>query len=140
MLCWHLQLPPLPAGISILRCDGCNNMVRWPALPAKLAELHCKECPRLELLPALPTTLKRLQCSGCEALTTLPAVPPGLTHLDCSRCTSLQRLPDILHTCMLELNCAGCPELLITLDQLRTLPPTIYSLDLTGLGKAWTNW
>lgn len=76
-------------------------------------------------------------CSGCEALTALPSLPTSLKYLYCSMCTSLLRLPDLSGTCMQVLHLDGCKELAIDIQQLRTLPPTLPTLNAKGLEHAF---
>jgi hypothetical protein len=85
------ELPPLPEGITVLRCDS-NQLTSLPTLPSTLKVLHCHQ-NQLTSLPELPA-LESLSCSH-NPIFFLPSLPSSLTQLVCMRnyLTWLPRLP-----------------------------------------------
>jgi Leucine-rich repeat (LRR) protein len=134
------ELPPLPEGITVLRCDS-NQLTSLPKLPSTLKVLHCHQ-NQLTSLPELPS-LESLSCSH-NPLFFLPSLPSSLTQLVCMRnhLTSLPRLPDgLLELCVDYNYITWLPELPPNLtmlacsyNQLTSLPPlpSVESLYLFG--------
>lgn len=121
------ELPPLPEGITVLRCDQ-NELTSLPKLPSTLKVLHCQQ-NQLTSLPKLPT-LESLSCSH-NPLFCLPALPSSLTQLVCMRnyLTWLPRLPYGLLELSIDYN---------YITRLPELPPCLTMLgcsynDLTSL-------
>jgi Leucine-rich repeat (LRR) protein len=134
------ELPPLPEGITVLRCDS-NQLTSLPTLPSTLEVLHCHQ-NHLTSLPELPS-LTSLSCSH-NPLFFLPSLPSSLKQLVCMRnhLTSLPRLPDTLLELCIDYNYithlpelpSHLTELSCSFNQLTSLPPlpSLQSLFLFG--------
>lgn len=88
------SLPPLPSGLTDLRCS--NVLTSIPDLPAGLVYLDLSEIG-LTSLPALPAGLVYLDLLW-SGLTSLPPLPVGLEHFDCrgSQIVNFPLLPTTL--------------------------------------------
>ena len=120
-------LPPLPAGLTHLRCGNCDALTALGELPATLTHLECWDCDALTALGELPAALTLLDCDGCTALTRLPPLPAALKVLHCHECTALTclgKLPAALDA----LYCGVCTSL----ARLGNLPDTMRSLHCGG--------
>ena len=123
------ELPPLPEGITILRCES-NQLTSLPALPSTLQVLACEK-NQLTSLPALPS-LVCLSCSD-NPLSSLPSLPFSLRAITCMRngLTSLPPLPpSLIRMCMDHNDITQLPELpphlnmlSCSYNQLTSLPP-----------------
>ena len=135
------ELPPLPEGITILRCES-NQLTSLPTLPSTLQVLACEK-NQLTSLPALPSSLECLSCSD-NPLSSLPTLPSSLRAITCMRngLTSLPPLPpSLIRMCMDHNDITQLPELpphlnmlSCSYNQLTFLPPlpSIRSLFLFG--------
>jgi len=123
------ELPPLPEGITILRCES-NQLTSLPTLPSTLKVLACEK-NQLTSLPALPS----LECLSCSdnPLSSLPSLPSTLRGLTCMRngLTSLPPLPlSLIRMCIDHNDITQLPELpphlnmlSCSYNELTSLPP-----------------
>jgi len=123
------ELPPLPEGITILRCES-NQLTFLPTLPSTLKVLACEK-NQLTSLPSLPS----LECLSCSdnPLSSLPSLPSTLRGLTCMRngLTSLPPLPSsLIRMCIDHNDITQLPELpphlnmlSCSYNELTSLPP-----------------
>ena len=91
-----LTLPPLPAGLTRLFCNGCTGLTCLPALPTGLTHLSCYDCPGLTSIPALSAGLVFLFCHDCTRLMSQPTL----------RCSTWTALPDACPSTLMWFNCS----------------------------------
>jgi Leucine-rich repeat (LRR) protein len=111
------ELPPLPDGLTVLRCE-MNQLTYLPPLPPTLKVFHCHQ-NQLTSLPTLPS-LESLSCSH-NPIDFLPPLPSSLIALTCmrNRLTTLPTLPFGLQRLYFDYN---------YITRLPELPPRLNSL------------
>jgi hypothetical protein len=75
-------LPPLPAGLEILKCSD-NKLTQLPNLPNSLETISCTDNELIVLPDILPERLTSLDCTD-NVLEILPLLPENLKKLYCS--------------------------------------------------------